>query len=54
MQLAKARAVDIDTDIAGYVDVDIPDTYDDPITLHHLATHSSGFDYVNDGILTTD
>ena len=53
MQLAEAGTVDLDTDVTEYVDVDIPDT-DDHITLRHLATHTSGFDYVNDGILATD
>ncbi|KAB1197214.1 MULTISPECIES: serine hydrolase [Haloferax] len=54
MQLAEAGEVDLDTDVSEYVDVDIPDTYDDPITLRQLATHTSGFDYVNDGVLATD
>jgi CubicO group peptidase (beta-lactamase class C family) len=55
MQLVEAGTLDLDTDVGEYVDVDvdIPDT-DDPITLRHLATHTSGFDYVNDGILAVD
>jgi CubicO group peptidase (beta-lactamase class C family) len=54
MQLAEAGTVDLDTDVTEYIDVDVPDTYDDAITLRHLATHTAGFDYVNDGVLTTD
>jgi CubicO group peptidase (beta-lactamase class C family) len=54
MQLAEAGTVDLDTDVTEYVDVEIPATYADPITLRHLATHTAGFDYVNDGVLTAD
>jgi CubicO group peptidase (beta-lactamase class C family) len=54
MQLAEAGTVDLDTDVAEYVKLDIADTDDNSITLRHLATHTSGFDYVNEGILSTD
>jgi CubicO group peptidase (beta-lactamase class C family) len=54
MQLAEAGTVDLDTDVTEYVDVELPATYDEHVTLRHLATHTAGFDYVNDGVLTAD
>jgi CubicO group peptidase (beta-lactamase class C family) len=54
MQLNEAGKVDLDTDVSEYVDVEIPATYDERVTLRHLATHTAGFDYVNDGVLTDD
>ena len=54
VQLADAGVVDVDTDVTEYVDVELTGRDDGPITLRHLATHTAGFDYVNDGVLTSD
>ncbi len=45
LQLAETGAVDLHTDIRTYLDeVSIDDRFDTPITLHHLLTHTDGFD----------
>jgi len=45
MQRIEAGRLDLETDVNDYLDdVTIPDTYDQPITLDHLATHTAGFE----------
>ncbi|MDO4259712.1 MAG: serine hydrolase domain-containing protein [Actinomycetaceae bacterium] len=44
MQLVEQGKVDLDTDINVYVDVPIKRTFDTPITLRHLLTHTAGFE----------
>jgi CubicO group peptidase (beta-lactamase class C family) len=45
MQQVEEGKLDLDADINQYVkDVKIPATYDRPITLKHLLTHTPGFD----------
>ncbi|WP_390209075.1 serine hydrolase [Halobellus marinus] len=45
MQGFEAGRVDLESDINEYLDdITIPDTYDQPITLDHLATHTAGFE----------
>jgi CubicO group peptidase (beta-lactamase class C family) len=45
MQQVEQGNLDLDTDVREYLsDVEIPDTYDEPITLRHLMTHTPGFD----------
>jgi CubicO group peptidase (beta-lactamase class C family) len=45
MQLVEEGKLDLDTDVNHYLStVKIPDTYEQPITLKHLLTHTSGFD----------
>lgn len=44
MQLRDQGRLDLDTDITEYIDISIPQTFDDPITLRHLMTHTPGFE----------
>src|SRR6478735_5955695 len=44
MQLVESGDVDLDIDVAEYVDIDVPRAFDDPITLRHLLTHTAGFE----------
>lgn len=46
MQLVEEGELDLHTDVNEYLDTPIPDTYPgQPVTLHHLLTYTSGFDY---------
>lgn len=50
MQLVEKGQLDLDTDINNYLkNVEIPNTFDKPITLRHLLTHTTGLDdrYIN-------
>jgi CubicO group peptidase (beta-lactamase class C family) len=47
MQGVEDGRLDLDEDVGTYLDdsaVEIPDAYDDPITLRHLGTHTAGFE----------
>jgi len=45
MQGIEAGRLDLETDVNEYLDdITIPDTYDQPITLDHLVTHTAGFE----------
>ncbi len=44
MQLVEDGKLDLDTDINTYLDFEIADTYDQPITLAHLLSHAAGFE----------
>ncbi|THE66350.1 class A beta-lactamase-related serine hydrolase [Salinadaptatus halalkaliphilus] len=47
MQGVEDGVLDLDADVNTYLedsDVDVPDTYDEPVTLRHLGTHTDGFD----------
>ena len=45
LQLVEQGKLDLDTDINGYLtDIQIPDTFPQPITLTHLMTHTAGFE----------
>jgi CubicO group peptidase (beta-lactamase class C family) len=44
MQLVEQGKLDLDTDIANYIDFDIARTYREPITLRRLLTHTAGFE----------
>ncbi len=51
MQLYEQGRIDLDTDINTYLkDFQIPDTFDEPITLKHLFTHTPGFEDVLGGL----
>jgi len=45
MQLAERGELDLDRDINAYLEeVKIPDTFDEPITIRNLFTHTAGFE----------
>ena len=44
MQLVEQGKLDLNEDIQAYLDFDIPKTYDEPIRLKHLLTHTPGFE----------
>jgi len=47
MQAAEEGLVELDADVNTYLDdspVDVPETYDQPVTLDHLGTHTAGFE----------
>lgn len=44
MQLVEQGKLDLDADVQQYLDFDIPKTYDEPIRLRHLLTHTPGFE----------
>lgn len=55
MQLIDSGQIDPNEDIETYLDaVSIVDTYDDPITMAHLATHTAGFEPRNQGVWVSD
>lgn len=44
MQLVEQGLLDLDTDVNEYLDFEIPATFEQPITLRHLLTHTPGFE----------
>jgi CubicO group peptidase (beta-lactamase class C family) len=45
MQLVEQGRIDLHADVNTYLtEFQVPATYDEPITMHHLLTHTAGFD----------
>lgn len=44
MQLVEEGLIDLDRDIAEYIDIEIPRAFEEPITMRHLMTHTPGFE----------
>jgi CubicO group peptidase (beta-lactamase class C family) len=44
MQLVEQGKIDLDRDVTEYLDFRIPPTFDRPITMRHLLTHTAGFE----------
>ncbi len=54
MQLVELGLIDLDRDVNAYLagtDIQIPATYDAPITMRHLMSHTAGFEDGTVGIL---
>jgi len=51
MQLVEAGKLQLDRDVNDYLDFDIPASFDQPITLRHLLTHTAGFEDVFKNVL---
>jgi CubicO group peptidase (beta-lactamase class C family) len=43
MQQVEAGRIDLDADVNTYLDFEIPEAFDAPITMRHLMTHTPGF-----------
>jgi len=54
MQLVEQGKLDLHADVNRYLDFPIPATYPQPITLHHLMTHTAGFEENLDALFTHD
>lgn len=57
MQGVEQGVLGLDTDVNTYLDssaVTVPDTYDDPVTLRHLGTHTAGFESTLDPDIVAD
>lgn len=45
MQLVEQGLIDLDTDVNVYLEAfKIPETYDEPVTMRHILSHSAGFE----------
>jgi CubicO group peptidase (beta-lactamase class C family) len=57
MQSFEREVLDLDTDVNSYLGdsaVTVPTTYDDPVTLRHLGTHTAGFESTLDPDIVAD
>jgi len=54
MQLAEAGRIDLDADVNTYLDFEIPATYDEPITMRHILSHTPGFEEDSRDLFTKD
>ncbi|QCC49492.1 serine hydrolase domain-containing protein [Halobellus limi] len=57
MQGVERGVLDLDADVNTYLDdspVTIPDTYNEPVTLRHLGTHTAGFESTLDPEIVAD
>lgn len=55
MQLVEQGRVDLDTDVRSYLpDLEVPDTFAEPITLRHLMAHTPGYEESAMGHLFSD
>ena len=49
MQLVERGRVDLSRDIDTWLDTPVPRSFDQPLTLHHLLTHTAGYDQTDIG-----
>lgn len=52
LQQVEQGRIDLDTDVQRYLDFPLPRTFDGPITMRHLLTHTAGFEERIKGVLT--
>ncbi len=53
MQLVEQGQLDLDRNINDYlVDIEIPDTFEEPITMTHLMSHTPGFEDIVTGLFS--
>ncbi|GAB3843249.1 hypothetical protein GCM10029963_17630 [Micromonospora andamanensis] len=53
LQLVQSGTLDLDTDIAEYLDFTVPRRYPQAVTLRHLLTHTAGFEERIAGLIGT-
>ena len=54
MQLVEQGKLDLDRDVNDYLDFKIPSTFDKPITLRNLMTHTAGFEETIKDLISND
>lgn len=54
MRLVQEGRLDLDADVNQYLDFTIPATFEQPITLRHILTHTAGFEEDPRDLFTTD
>lgn len=56
MQLVEQGLVDLDAPVDQYIDFAIPDTFEEPVRVWHLMTHTAGFEesYMGFGAIDAD
>ncbi|HEY7641577.1 MAG TPA: serine hydrolase domain-containing protein [Steroidobacteraceae bacterium] len=54
MQLIEQGKLDLEGDIAQYLDLPIPAAFGKPVTLHNLMTHTGGFEELVRGLMASD
>jgi CubicO group peptidase (beta-lactamase class C family) len=52
LQLFEQGRIDLDADVQRYLDFSLPRTFDPPITMRHLLTHTAGFEERVKGVVT--
>ncbi|HSH45860.1 MAG TPA: serine hydrolase domain-containing protein [Longimicrobiales bacterium] len=52
MQLVEQGELDLHEDVNTYLDFEVPATFDEPITLYHLLTHTPGFEERGTGLFS--
>lgn len=53
MQQVEAGTVDLDEPVQSYLDFTLPVTFDTPVTLRHLLTHTAGFEDQLGGLIAS-
>lgn len=54
MQQVQAGKLDLDADIQGYLDFELRQSYDEPVTLRHLLSHTAGYEDRIRGVILPD